>query len=405
MHGTDTLNDLSGKMQLLYITNKPVFPLVDGGCKAMAQFLNCLLEIGLDIDHICVSTHKHPFSEEAYPEAIRKKMLVEHLRLATEVRPKEVIKHIFNRKSYNISRFDSALLHDRIKQKLKERQYSHVILDSLYACPYLDTIRNNSEARIIVRTHNVEHLIWRQLATNQNGSIRKWYMKRLAEDLKRFEIDALNKADQIFTITKDDAENFRKHGVQKPLHTVPVAVSIPSRAADTVQNTICFIGSMNWGPNIEAVNILRTSIFPKLKKNFPDLQFHLAGSFMDDQFPSDPAEYFVNHGFVEDSNAFLGKHGILVLPLLSGSGVKIKVLEAMALGTPVVTTSVGAMGIDSKNAMLIADKEDLMIDMISQLINSKEKRKELGDAARHMIVTNYSTKTISEKIQKLLNDH
>lgn len=391
-------------MRLLYITNKPVYPIVDGGCKAMAQFLECLLKLPLTIDHICVSTHKHPFSEEAYPERIKSLISVEHVRIATEVKPQEVIKHLFNRKSYNVSRFDSPLLHEKITYQLKQQEYTHVILDSLYVCPYTETIRNNSKARVIVRTHNVEHLIWKQLATHQKGRFRKWYMQRLAEDLKRYETNALNKADLILPITRDDSEKFVKLGINKPMLPIPVAVPVPENTADHSKNSICFIGSMNWTPNVEAVKILRTSIYPKLKAKFPDLQFHLAGSFMEDQFPSDPTDNFENHGFVEDSNTFLRDRGILVLPLLSGSGVKIKVLEAMALGTPVVTTSVGAMGIEGTDAILVADKEDLMIEKITELINSQEKRKSLGNNARNTIIEHYSTGSISQKIQTLLNE-
>lgn len=125
---------------------------------------------------------------------------------------------------------------------------------------------------------------------------------------------------------------------------------------------------------------------------------------MNDQFPSVAEEGFVNHGFVQDSNEFLKEHGILVLPLLSGSGVKIKVLEAMSLGMPIVTTTVGAMGIEGKDALIITDKEDLMIEKISALIESEEMRRSLGTAARDIMIKNYSTVSIAGHIQQLLNE-
>ena len=391
-------------MRLLYLTNKPIFPLVDGGCKAMFRFLVCLLEGGNEIDHICISTHKHPFDADSYPGDLRKKISVEHVRIATEVKPKEVVKHLFNRRSYNIARFDSPLLHEKINYHLKQKEYTHVILDSLYTCPYIDTIRSASKAKIIVRTHNVEHLIWQQLASNQKGTFRKWYMKRLAEDLKRYEITVLNKADFVFSITSDDSEKFKKLGIKSSMHTIPVAIHVPADSADYSRRSICFLGAMNWGPNLEALKILRNSIFPKLRSKYPELQFNLAGSFMNDQFPSVMEEGFINHGFVENSNEFLKDHGILVLPLLSGSGVKIKVLEAMALGIPIVTTTVGAMGIEGKDALIITDKEDLMIEMISTLIESEETRASLGSAARDIVIKNYSTVSIAGQIQHLLNE-
>jgi glycosyltransferase involved in cell wall biosynthesis len=351
-----------------------------------------------------MSTSKHPFDPQNYPESVRSKVnTLEHVSIDTSVKPAQVIKHLFNRRSYNIARFDSPKLHDKLKFLLKQETYTHIILDSLYVCPYIETIRGNSNARIIVRTHNVEHLIWKTLAYNLPKSIKRWYLARLAEDLKRYELAILNKADSIFTITEEDAQKLKSSGIQIPISVIPVAMETVMDSSEHSLHAICFLGAMNWKPNIEAVQLLYKSIFPSLRKEIPDLEFHLAGSFMDSNFPSEETNGFFNHGYVEDSNEFLKTHGILVLPILSGSGVRMKLLEAMALGLAIVTTHQGAMGVNAIDSFVLADDTEDIILKTKELLASPGKRKEMGSKAQNYIQEHYSVSEISKLIDAKLH--
>jgi glycosyltransferase involved in cell wall biosynthesis len=387
-------------MKVLYITNKPIFPAVDGGCKAMQQFLLCLLKAEIEFDHMCLATPKHPFKAENYPNSLMGNVSISSRFIQTKIRVLPALKNLIERKSYNISRFDSPLFHADLSAKLIGENFTHVVLESLYLTPYISTIRKHSKAKIIVRTHNVEHQIWEQHAANTTNPIKKWYLSRLARDMKTQEISQLNMVDLLATITNSDAETFRNLGINSRMVTIPVAMDAQPKKTAFSNDSIFFLGSMNWQPNSEAVDWLVSSIFPALKKAKPEVGLNLAGSFMNGKFPSDKNKGIRNHGFVEDSTDFMLTNGILVLPIQSGSGVRMKLLEALSLGIPVVTTKVGAQGINDFSTVCIAETEEEFVAQITELLLSTEKQLLLGQKAFEYVAKNYSTSTISHLIRK-----
>ncbi len=385
-------------MRILYLTNKPIFPIVDGGCKAMHQFLKCLIQNEYSIEHICLSTFKHTFDPDNYPKSITKDIPTSAFEIDTRIKLFPALKSLFTRKSYVLSRFDNAEFHSKLKEVLTNGDFTHIILESLFLSPYIETIRNSSKAKIILRTHNVEHEIWRQLAINTANPLKKFYLNRLSLDLKKNEIENLNKVDLIATITNEDSKSFDDLDVNTPKITIPIAIDLTEVNVDYSKTNLFFIGSMNWKPNIEAVNWIVNEILPKIKSIHPSVEFHLAGSFMGNQFPSNPIKGIVNHDFVNDSHQFMQNNGILTTPIRSGSGVRVKLLEAMSLGVPVVTTSAGALGINQNNSLLFAETSDDFVPHISELIYSQEKRMILGGKARKFIEENNSISSISNSL-------
>jgi len=389
-------------MKILYITNKPIFPIVDGGCKAMHQFLLCLLKRDVIIDHICISTQKHPFDIQNYPKNISDKLRIKSFYIDTTIRKSQAIKQLFKRSSYNIERFDVSEIHEYLKKTLDKENYDHIIFESLYLCPYISTIRNNSNSKITLRTHNIEHQIWEQLAKNTSNPLKKWYLNKLANDLKRYESDVLNKVDFIASIAESDSRELEKLGVKIPVTTIPVAIEQSPVEINYSNQNLFFLGSMNWSPNIEAVEWIIYKILPAIRTRIPMLDFHLAGSFMKDQFPTDKRNGIINHNFVPNSANFMKNNGILILPIKTASGVRVKMLEAMSLGIPVVTTKAGAQGINETSSLFIAENTSELIEYTIQLCESQEKRKELGLRGYEYIQKNYSVTTISDLIYECL---
>jgi glycosyltransferase involved in cell wall biosynthesis len=389
-------------MRILYLTNKPIFPLLDGGCKAMNQMMKCLLANKYSLRHICISTQKHPFDITAYPTDITEKVNIESVTINTEIKKIQAIKHLFNRRSYNIARFDSPVMHQKLVNELQNTTYDLIILESLFLSPYIDTIKRHSKARIILRTHNVEHKIWENLAENERNIFKKIYLKRLSKDLKKSELSDLNKVDLIATITEEDKQSFHRAGILSKIVTIPVSLGQKVIPVEFDTTKICFIGAMNWHPNKEALDWLIHSIFPEVKRKHPQIELHVAGSFMDNYTINNQTEGIFFHGFVDDADAFLASNGLLILPIKSGSGVRIKLLEAMASGIPVITTSKGAEGIDAKDAFYLANTTEEFAEGITILLTSGELRKDLSEKSIAFIRENYSVETVSKLIRQHL---
>ncbi len=393
-------------MKVVYISNKPIYPLVDGGCVAMNQFLKCLLSSGLDVKHFTVSTQKHTYSEENYPEKLTKIVRTESAFIDTRINPFSALSYIFKKGSYNIDRFKSQRFRLLLKKYLKEQQPTIVIFESIYLANYFSLIKKYSSAKIIIRSHNVEFLIWERLATNESSLFKRLYFKKLAKDLKKAELQILNKIDGIAFISREDEKILKESGVKTYSTTIPISITPAQELSNYAINSFFYIGSMNWMPNIEAANHLINYIFPEIRKSIPDAVLYIAGSSMPESIVSNIETGIEVVGYVDSISNFMTTKGILLAPIKSGSGVKIKIIEAMNFGTPILTTPLGIEGIEGENGrdFIVAKTDTNFIKSAIELSYSIELREYIGRNAKNNISVNYSEEAIAKKIIEFIKN-
>ncbi len=387
-------------MKILHITSKPIFPLVDGGCVAMKNLLDGLLVENASVKHLAISTKKHPFSLENYPDAILEKIAPKSIQINTDVCIVDAIKHLFKKGSYNVARFYSDSVKNLIVKELTTTNYEVVILESLYCTPYIAAIRAVFEGKIIVRIHNIESDIWSNYASNETNPFKRLYLKKLTNDLKSYEFDILNKVDGILAITEENKIKLGQNGIKTKCITIPVAVDINEQVQqDYSANNLFHIGAMNWQPNIESAKRL-IKLFPEIRKQSKETKLHLVGSNFSSEFKQNEKEKMYIEGFVENLQHFAPNTGILVAPIISGSGVRIKILEMMAIGIPIITTKLGAEGIlhENHNCLIIANSDEEIIRESLRLINDQELRKEIGQNAIAYIKKYHNFKVISQQL-------
>ncbi len=146
---------------------------------------------------------------------------------------------------------------------------------------YIHAIRKYSDAKIILRAHNVEYRIWRQHSKKERSIFRRYIYRKLANDLKRFELTNINLVDGVFCISEQDREFFRRRSVNVPTIVIPVYMEVVNDfQVDYACNDFHFVGSMSWKPNVDAVRWIMYQIAPKLAKILPDAKIHIAGSAM-----------------------------------------------------------------------------------------------------------------------------
>ncbi len=392
-------------MKVLLLTHKPIFPLVDGGCIAMQEFMQNLLQLNFDIQHLSISTAKHPFDLSKYPLDIQQKIKPENVFVNTKISLVKAIIALIKQDSYNISRFYSSEFEKLLVAKLKNASFDLLILESVFLLPYLTSIRQHFNGKVIVRTHNVEYQIWERMATFETNILKKKYLQKLAKDLKRYEIDHLKKTDGLICISDLDKRMFQSHGIFLPMVTIPVSIHVEDQFKFNENSSdIFFLGAMNWQPNKEAVETLLNDIFPKIRAKFPQTKLHLAGSYMSSKLINLKQENVVIHGRVENVQKFMSEHGILVVPLKSGSGIRIKILEAMAVATPVIATSVGFEGIAVLNRIegIVANSTLAFYDAICDLIESPKLAQAIGQKGQSMIIQKYNQEQVSAKLYEFL---
>lgn len=369
-------------MRILYIAPKSPAPIIDGGCFAMMECLKGLSRVA-EVDGIIFATHKHPYTKESeriLGQYLQKQTVVP---IDTELKATSALVNFLRRKNYNLSRFKSERLYHELAKKLSEK-YDYIVCDSLFAAAQLSHFDFSELAPVIIRSHNIESEIWKMHASLETSVLRRFYLRNLEKTLRKEEIEILNKAATIWAISKEDREWITAHTEQKNTVLLPVSVSLnPEIQVDYTNNGFFHLGSMDWKPNQEAVNYLVNNLWsnPKIAA-FP---LKIAGS-KSEHFRFLATDSIEVVGWVKDSNDFMAKSGTLITPIQSGSGIRIKLLEAMALGIPCITTKLGASGIDpSLSGVQIADTQDAFVDLILEFSENEALREEVGKKSRDYI--------------------
>ena len=390
-------------MNLLILSHKPPYPIIDGGCHAMDRFLRDLLKTFPDskIQYLCIATQKHPFKANKIPTDLGANISFLPVEISTRINPLAAFIQLLKNKSYHISRFRQNTILKKIQAITQVDTIDYIFFESIFCGAYINEIIRLSNARRILRSHNVEHLIWKKLASNSKNPLKKWYLNHLSKTLRMFELEFISKNDHVFAISPSDDQYFKDKGI-KQVNYIPVSMQ-GNQSENIRANAICFLGSYNWMPNKEGLLWFTKEIFPTLQKKHPELMFHVAGSFSEEIQPHlEHKKQIEMHGFVQSSKTFISMHGIFVAPILSGSGVKMKVLEAMSLGAPCILSKHAAEGLDLPQIIPVCKNNQEFIIQVSLLLQNERLAQKIGAAGLEYIKENYTSGLVSKKIKDIL---
>lgn len=396
-------------MKVLFLCNKSPFPPREGGPLAMNANIQALLSAGHQVKVLALNTNKYFVKEEEIPNAYRESTGIEFVYTDLSIKPLQAIQNLFSNRSFHVERFITENLTQKLIHVLQQEDYDIVQLEMLYMTPYIETIRKYSSARVILRSHNVEHLIWERITSKTKNPIKKIYLKYLTKKLREYELNTLNTYDGIISISTFDADYFKNNGCTIPLVAVPFGVDIneyPPSQDKFEFPSLFHIGSMNWMPNEEGISWLIESTWPLIHKEFPDLKLYLAGRMMPDWLKNLQVPNVEVVGEVPDARNFIHEKGIMVVPLFSGSGIRIKIIEGMALGKAIISTEIGAEGINytPDQDILIANDKKSFVDAVRKSISNIELCKQLGENARNLIIREHSLEVIVKKLQTFYNE-
>jgi glycosyltransferase involved in cell wall biosynthesis len=398
-------------MHILQIANKFPYPPKDGGSIATLNLSRSFASLGHQVTVLAINTSKH-FSDPALiPAELSKQIRFISVPVDTDIRiPQIVMNFLFSGKPYNAERFISPDFDHKLKELLISDKFDIIQLEGLYLAPYLKTIRTHSAAKVVLRAHNIEHEIWERIVTQQKG-LKKWYISNLAGRIRRMELHFLNSYDAVLPITSRDGEILRKLGCRLPSHVVPMGVNagelLPEHGMLEFPS-IFHIGALDWMPNQEGLTWFFENVWVKILEKHPDLVFYLAGRNAPQHFKTLPYPNVVFLGEVEDSCNFIRSKAVMIVPVLSGSGMRIKIIEGMALGKAIVTTSIGTEGIATTHGtdILIADDPGQFARNVCALIEDRNYCLEIGENARNFVTVHYDnfaiTSSLAEFYQSIL---
>jgi glycosyltransferase involved in cell wall biosynthesis len=393
-------------LNILFLCNKSPWPPKEGGAIAMNRLIEGLIDAGHSVKVLAVNSEKYHVRKEDVPQQYLDKTHIEWVDVDLKVKVLPAFLHFLAGKSYHVSRFISVRFKTKLTQVLKQDHFDIVQLETLFMAPYIPVIRAHSNAKITLRLHNIEHLIWQRLFYQNLFSPKGIYFRHLFRTLKKYELKTLCEVDGLLPITEKDAGFFKEH-TKTRIKTIPYGVDLPETGDEGVsENALFYIGAMNWMPNQEGIRWFLKNVWPTLNRKFPQLKFYLAGREMPAWLLNLKAENVVVLGEVEDAEQFVRSKRIAVIPLFSGSGIRIKIIESMSLGKAVVSTQMGAEGIDYENAknIYIADTSEAFIQYISILYTQPELAEKMGREARKLIAEKHQKKEIIRQLTGLYQE-
>ena len=391
-------------MKILQLCKKFPFPLKDGESIAITNLSKALNDLGCEVSLLSMNTKKHYFDLIQLPSDFNHYSSIHEVKLDNELKLKDAFLNLFSKDSYHISRFVSKDFELALKRILRKNKFDIIQLETLYLAPYIPVIRKYSNAIISMRAHNVEHEIWERIAGNTTFFPKKWYLKYLTGKLKKYEVTHLNEYDLLVPITDRDLGKFRKMGYKNGVSVIPIGIDQedynPDFSSFNKELSLSFIGSLDWMPNQEGLQWFLENVWPKAIKRFPKLSIHIAGRNTPEWMMNMKVKNVKFHGEVPCAGAFINQHQIMVVPLLSGSGMRAKILEGMALGRVVLTTKIGLEGINAedKKEVLVADKADEFIAAIEYCYQKKENLYRIGHNALEFVSENYDNLQIATKL-------
>ncbi|MGP1515609.1 MAG: glycosyltransferase family 4 protein [Bacteroidales bacterium] len=400
-------------MNILQFCYKPPYPAIDGGTIDMYSIGQGFTNLGHKVKVLTFYSDKNPFQKELLPQNYIDTYKPEGVYVNLQPNIFDALLYIFIARSYIVERFVSNRMKNKLISVLQEDNYDIVQVESINLVPYIPIIRQFSDAKISFHCPNVEHLIWQRIYRNEKKNIfKRWYLKNTAQNMKYYEQSHINEFDIVFPVTEIDATYFRSMGCTRPCKGVPIGFEIPEDLPDVMQeeNSIFHIGSMNWFPNEQGIKWFLNDVWNEILKSSPNVHLYLAGRHMSSYFTKGCWKNVNVVGEVSDSVMFMRGKQIMAVPLLSGSGIRIKILEAMSLSKAIVATSIAAEGIMYENGVniLIADTPEEFAKCIKKLVEDKDYCKQLGENAEKLIRERYAINTVAQEIideyNKLLNN-
>lgn len=386
---------------------------------AMDSLTTGLLEEGHHLKVLTLHTHKHPFEEASVSSSYLEATACEAVFAETELNLRDAFSHVITGESYHLSRFHVPEMERAIEDNLRDRVFDVIILESLFTTSYIPAIRRLSDAELVLRAHNVEHQLWQEVSAGMRQGPKRWLLDLFQGKLHDEELRVLGEVDAVVAITAKDAQWFElaMAGQRKDfagrVTSVPFGLDVEQRKHDCIHEPptkVLHLGAMNWTPNIQGVTWLKDEVWPDVHRALPQAELMLAGRNMPESWESDPDQGIQIMGEVESAEDTYDTPCAVVVPLRAGSGMRIKLAEALASGRPVITTSKGMEGfaLTHEKHVLVANGTEEMKAALIRLLTDRELALKLGRNGRNWALEHLghraSAKAMIEHLQTWVNE-
>ena len=372
-------------MRILWLKTELLHPVDKGGKIRTYQMLRALKR-GHHVTYLTLDDGAAPEDAAARAE----EYCHELVRVPHRTREKfsagfyaELARNLFSPLPYFVKKYES----DEMRREVAARARSGAF--DVLVCDFLNPAVNvppGLRLPTVLFEHNVEAVIWRRHYEVQTHPLKKAYLYGQWRKAFSYERAACRRFDAVVTVSRDDAETIRRDYGVREVSDVPTGVDTdffrPSGDVATEPHGLVFTGSMDWLPNEDAIQFFTRDILPLVRARVPDVKLTVVGrkpyESLQELSRRDPS--VVVTGRVEDVRPYMERSAVYVVPIRVGGGTRLKIYEAMAMGRPVVSTTVGAEGLPLRDGedLLLADTPRAFADAVTRLLRDEGFARELG---------------------------
>lgn len=403
-------------MKILFITNLLPYPLDNGG---KIKTYNTLEILSKDNKIDLISFYENdrdlkyiPMLERVCSEVnVFKRAITTNNNIKYMI--KLAIKNIFSKIPLVVYKFKDKSVESIIDKKLNRGQYDLVYIDHLQLGIYLEVIRRYTD-NIVLDQHNCESVIILRKQQTEKSLLKRVYLKYEYLRLKRFEGIVLSQVNKIIVLSEEDKREMMliNNNLEENKFlsiSIPVNIDYVKKIGRKKRNilNILFLGTMSWYPNSQGIEWFVKNIVPKLEENNFNYKLYIVGKDPSNKL-IDVCKKYSNitiTGFVDNVNEYIELCDVMVVPLFVGSGMRVKILEAMGKGIPVISTSVGAEGIAIEDGIniIIANEQKEFIESLKK-VNNEQLYKDLQINGMDLFKERYSVASLNKKFLTLVEE-
>jgi polysaccharide biosynthesis protein PslH len=387
-------------MNILQLTHRLPYPLVDGGKIGIYNFTKHYHNAGHAVNLICIAPQEERAEDLTALTAITSTMKV----FWKDTRNKKIAllgNTFFSSLPYNMEKYIFSDVERYILEFCGKYGVDVVHVDHLHMSYYAQKIRERfPRIKLAIREHNVESTILERYYRSQKKSILKWVFKMQYIRLKKYEKSFLPIFDAILAITPEDAERIRLFDEKLTAKTYVIPAGTDCNSIHPVDcsanNGILHLAAMDWLPNQEGLKWFIKDVFPIILKKQPSLQLFVVGKNTPQSFHKYEGKNIKVLGFVENTQQVVSQCMLAVVPLFAGGGMRIKILNYLAQGIPVVSTTIGAEGISVKDKehVLLANSAEKFAACVLDVFHDETLRRKLILNGRKLVEKYYSWESV-----------
>ena len=400
-------------MKILHLSPKVPYPLTDGGAIANFNVIKELAKKGHEVHLLALSREKQVDTTE-----LEKFCSVTVIPLDTRTTIKGAIRALLSSEPYTVSKYWNRDVERQILDIAKAGDYELVHSEQLHMAKYGLAVSSTIQIPVAIREHNVESLILKRFLKVQRNLLIRGYAFLEYKKLERYQSAINSRADLNVMITEDDrallgqlVPGARSAVVQAGVDRDYFSSTVSDLEDIDQKLTIMSIASMDWYPNVDAVNWFCDEVFPRIQETHPTVVFEIIGRGIPESISKRSSNNINVVGFVDDIRPYMRRATVMVVPLRIGGGMRVKILDSLAMGKAVVATSVGCEGIavTSGRNIVVADSAAEFAQRTSELLRDSRLRNSIGTAGLRLVESKYSwsrqVALLADEYEKLIENY